>query len=175
MLRLKDGRTPYSGINVIARNVANPLHDAVSAMTGDQTQGLIGPDGRFTINNLTPGQDYVVYIEEIVAGGYPTEPTMLISQGEYWDVAESSNPATDRPCNATKIRAEAGVTKTANITFNGYAQGVQFTPVVSAYLTDLAKNGRSAAGVSPRPRRSRGTRPRASRCCRPSWWRTTRP
>ena len=77
VLRLKDGRTEFSGINVIARNVNNPLFDAVSAMTGDQTQGLVGPDGRFTINNLTPGQDYVVYIEEIVAGGYPTAPNML--------------------------------------------------------------------------------------------------
>jgi hypothetical protein len=145
-LRLKDGRTPYSGINVIARNVADPLHDAVSAMTGDQTQGLVGPDGRYTIRNLTPGAEYVVYIEEIVAGGYPTEPTMLVSQSEYWDAAESNNPATDRPCNATRIRAEAGVAKKADITFNGYMQGVQFTPVVSAYLMDLAKNGRSAAG-----------------------------
>jgi hypothetical protein len=147
-LRLKDGRTPYSGINVIARNVANPLHDAVSAMTGDQTQGLVGPDGRYTIRNLTPGAEYVVYIEEIVAGGYPTEPTLLVSQSEYWDAGESSDPATDRPCNATKIRAEAGVAKKADITFNGYLQGVQFTPVVAAYLTDLAKNGRSAAGVA---------------------------
>jgi len=147
VLRLKDGRTQFSGINVIARNVANPLFDAVSAMTGDQTQGLLGPDGRFTIRNLTPGQDYLVYIEEIAAGGYPTEPQMLVSQGEYWNTGESSDPATDRPCNATPIRAQAGVTKTANITFNGYAQGVQFTPIVSAYLTDLAKNGRSAAGV----------------------------
>ncbi len=55
-------------------------------------------------------------------------------------------PGTDRPCNKSTIRAEAGVTKTANITFNGYARGVEFTPIVSAYLTDLAKNGRSAAG-----------------------------
>jgi len=146
-LRLKDGRTPYSGINVIARNVANPLHDAVSAMTGDQTQGLVGPDGRYTIRNLTPGAEYVVYIEEILAGGYPTEPTMLLSQSEYWDAAESNNPATDRPCNATKIRAEAGVSKRADITFNGYMQGVQFTPVVASDLMDLAKNGRSASGL----------------------------
>jgi hypothetical protein len=148
VLRLKDGRTQYSGINVIARNVKNPMFDAVSAMTGDQTQGRVGPDGRYTIRNLTPGQDYLVYIEEIVAGGYPTTPQMLVSQGEYWNVGESSNPAADRPCDATPIRAQAGVTKTADITFNGYAQGVQFTPIVSAYLTDLAKNGRSAAGVS---------------------------
>ena len=71
VLRLKDERTQYSGINVIARNVRNPLFDAVSAMTGDQTQGRIGPDGRFKITNLTPGQDYELYIEEIYAGGYP--------------------------------------------------------------------------------------------------------
>ena len=146
VLRLKDGRTPYAGINVIARNVADPLNDAVSAMTGDKTQGLIGPDGRFTITNLKPGQNYVLYIEEIVAGGYPTTPTQLVSQGEYWDAAESSNPGTDRPCNKTAIRAEAGVAKTANITLNGYARGVEFTPIVNAYLVDLAKNGRTAGG-----------------------------
>ncbi len=148
VLRLKDGRTEYSGINIVARNKSNRLLDAVSAMSGDQTQGSIGPDGRFTINNLTPGQDYELYIEEITAGGYPTAPTMLVSQAEYWNAAESSDPAADRPCDVTTIRAQAGVTKTADITFNGYKQGVQFTPIVNAYLTDLAKHGRSAAGQS---------------------------
>lgn len=148
VLRLKDGKTPYSGINVIARNVNDPLFDAVSAMTGDQTQGKIGPDGRYTINNLTPGQDYVVYIEQIIAGGYPTTPNRLVSEAEYWDAAESSNPATDLPCNATPIRAEAGVTKQADITFNGYKQGVDFVPIVSAFLTDLSKDGKKSAGQS---------------------------
>ena len=38
--------------------------------------------------------------------------------------AEGSNPATDLPCDATPIHAEAGVTKQADITFNGYKQGV---------------------------------------------------
>jgi len=147
VLRLKDGQTEYSGINVIARNVSDPLLDAVSAMTGDQTQGQIGPDGRFTIRNLTPGASYQVYIEEIFAGGYPTTPTRLISQAEYWDASESSNPAQDDPCNVTPIRAQAGATKSADITFNGYLDGVQFTPIVSAYLTDLSKNGRKSAGV----------------------------
>ncbi|MEI2420389.1 hypothetical protein V6O07_08945, partial [Arthrospira platensis SPKY2] len=79
VLRLKDGRTEYSGINVIARNINNPLGDAVSGMTGALTQGQVGPDGRFVINNLTPGEQYVVYIEEIVDGGYPTAPQSLVS------------------------------------------------------------------------------------------------
>ena len=61
--------------------------------------------------------------------------------------------ATRRPTGRATPRGsapQAGVAKTANITFNGYMQGVQFTPVVSAYLMDLAKNGRSAAGLSGR-------------------------
>ncbi len=102
VLRLKDGRTQFSGINVIARNVNNPLHDAVSAMTGDQTQGLVGPDGRFTISNLTPGQDYLVYIEEIVAGGYPTAAEhadlagRVLGRGREQQSGRRTGPATRR-------------------------------------------------------------------------------
>jgi hypothetical protein len=147
VLRLKDGRTPYSGVNIIARNVNDPLGDAVSAMTGDQTQGKIGPDGRFTIANLKPGQSYVLYMEEIVAGGYPTMPRPLVSEAEYWNTAESASPATDKPCDATAITAVPGTTQTANLVFNGYDQGVQFFPVVDAFLVDLSKNGGRASGI----------------------------
>lgn len=147
VLRLKDGRTPYSGINVIARNVNNPLGDAISAMTGDQTQGKIGPDGRFTIRNLKPGQNYVLYVEEIVAGGYPTQPRPLVSEAEYWNAAEGASPALDKPCDATPITAVAGVTKTANLVFNGYDQGVQFFPIADGALAKLSKNGGRASGT----------------------------
>jgi hypothetical protein len=147
VVTLKDGKTPYSGINVIARNVNDWFYDAVSAQSGDQTQGQVGPDGRFTINGLTPGEKYVIYINGISGGGYPTTPTRLLSEGEYWNVAESNDPATDASCDATAIVAEAGVTKTADIVFNGYLDGVQYTPIVAAYLTDMAKNGKSSAGI----------------------------
>lgn len=146
-LRLKDGRTPYSGINIIARNIKNPLGDAVSAMTGDQTQGKVGPDGRFQINNLKPGQQYVVYMEEIVAGGYPTNPRALVSEAEYWNAAESANPASDKACDATPITAMAGSTAKADMTFNGYDNGVDYYPVVDANLVKLSKNGSKASGV----------------------------
>lgn len=146
VLRTKDGKFEYSGINVIARNVNDPLMDAVSDMTGSSTQGQIGPDGRFTINNLTPGEKYVVYIERITSGGYPTTPQMMVSQGEYWNVAEGSDPVADNACDATPILAEAGVTKTADITYNGYQKGVQFTPIVSGFLTSLSSNGQRGAG-----------------------------
>jgi hypothetical protein len=146
VLLLKDGKTPYSGVNIIARNVNDWFFDAVSAQSGDQTQGLVGPDGRFTINGLTPGESYVLYTNEIWQGGFPTAPQPIISQGEYWNVSESNDPATDDICDATPIVAEAGVTKNADLVFNGYLDGVQYTPIVSAYLLDMAKNGKSASG-----------------------------
>ncbi|HQR12389.1 MAG TPA: hypothetical protein PLW68_13775 [Casimicrobiaceae bacterium] len=146
-LYLKDGRTPYSGINIIARNVADPLGDAISAMTGDKTQGKVGPDGRFRINNLTPGQKYVLYTEEIVAGGYPTAPTALVSEAEYWNLGEQANAAKDDPCKVSAITAEAGVTKTANFYFNGYMDGVQYTPLTYGYLGSMSKDGNRAAGI----------------------------
>lgn len=148
VLHLKDGSTEYSGINIIARNVNDLMGDAVSAMSGDQTQGMVGPDGRFTINNLTPGQQYVVHIEEITSGGYPTAPQMMMSQGEYWNAAEAHDPSVDAACDATPILAEAGVTKPASITYNGYLDGVQFTPIVSAHLMQVSKSGRRASGVA---------------------------
>lgn len=146
VLRLKDGRTEYSGINVIARNVNDPLGDAVSGMTGALTQGQVGPDGRFVINNLTPGEEYVVYIEEIVAGGYPTAPQFLVSVPEYWNTSESSDPLTDDTCDYTPIVAQAGVVQQADLYFNGFDKGIEFLPLVSAFATDVSKNGRTVAG-----------------------------
>lgn len=145
-LRLKDGRTPYSGINVVARNVADPLNDAVSAMSGAMTQGKAGPDGRFKITNLKPGQSYVLYMEEITAGGYPTAPRMLVSEAEYWDAAESANPGTDSACAATPIVVQAGASTQADLVFNGYRDGVQYTPLTDGFLTDLSRDGSRAAG-----------------------------
>ena len=147
-LRTKDGKMEYSGINVIARNVDNPLLDALSDMTGSATQGEVGPDGRYTINNLVPGQRYTLYIDRIASGGYPTTPQLLLSQGEYWNAAEGSDPVADNACDATPVLAEAGVTKKADFTFNGYTTGVQFTPIVSAHLTSMSKNGNRAGGVA---------------------------
>lgn len=146
VLRLKDGATQYSGINVIARNVANPLFDAVSDMTGSATQGKVGPDGHFSIRGLKAGASYKVYIEEITGGGYPTIQQMLLSQGEYWNAAESANPLTDQACDATPIVIAAGVTQPADITFNGFNEGVQFTPLVSAFLSSLSTDGSVAGG-----------------------------
>lgn len=146
-LRLKDGQTEYSGVNIIARNLNNPLMDAVSAQSGYLTQGKVGPDGYFKINGLTPGQSYVLYTEEINVGGYPTQQMPIVSVAEYWNENEGSNPVSDNKCDFTPIVAEAGKTKQADLTFNGYDDGVNFRPIVNAFLTDLAKNGRSSMGT----------------------------
>lgn len=76
-----------------------------------------------------------------MAGGYPTMPTSLVSEAEYWNTNEQANAAKDLACTASAITAEAGVTKTANFYFNGYADGVQYTPVVYGFLGSLSKNG----------------------------------
>lgn len=146
VLRLKDGVTPYSGINVIARNVDDPLFGAVSDMTGSATQGQLGPDGRFTIRGLVPGAKYKVYIEAITSGGYPTQQQAMVSQGEYWNVAESSDPITDQACDATPIVVAAAQTNAADITYNGFDDGVQFTPIVAAFLQSLSTDGSRAGG-----------------------------
>ena len=147
-LFLKDGRTPYSGINIVARNIADPLGDAISAMTGDKTQGKVGPDGRFRINNLTPGQKYQLYTEEIVAGGYPTTPTALVSEPNTGMSTSRQMPPRTFRAMPSAITAEAGVTKTANFYFNGYMDGVQYTPVTYGYLGSMAKDGNRAAGIA---------------------------
>ncbi len=38
-----NGKTELTGVNVIARNVADPFADSVSALTGQMTQGQLGP------------------------------------------------------------------------------------------------------------------------------------
>ncbi|MCG9697710.1 carboxypeptidase-like regulatory domain-containing protein [Shewanella sp. Isolate11] len=146
---LTDGSTEISGVNVIARNINNPYNDAVSAMSGDQTQGMIGPDGSFTINGLTPGEEYVVYVEQIVSGGYPTTPAVLPSIAEYFNGnGESGNAAQDDPCAYTPIIAEAGTVKDASITFNGIDRAPLFVTIPAPSVDTVSKNGKTLAGVA---------------------------
>lgn len=147
-LYLKDGITEWSGINVIARKVGDPLSDAVSVLTGSATRGAIGPDGHYTIRGLEAGAQYKVYLEPILAGGYPTTPQMMLSQAEYWNSAESSDPLTDAVCDAGLITVQAAQTDQADIVYNGFDDGVQFTPLVNAYLTSLSADGSRAGGTA---------------------------
>ncbi|MCI0694755.1 pre-peptidase C-terminal domain-containing protein [candidate division KSB1 bacterium] len=111
-----DGVTPLSGANVIARNVANPFADAVSALSGDFS--LSAADafaGRYTFTGLTPGASYVIYIDRIVAGGFSTPPIQIEEEEYFNGASESADPNIDNPCAFTPIAPVAGSPFVANI------------------------------------------------------------
>ena len=115
-----DGVTPVTGVNVIVRNVADPWGDCNSTLSGDLTQGALGPDGRYEFNGLTPGAQYVVYADAIVAGGFSTPPRIpLPGPEEFWNGAnESGDPDIDAICDVVAITSVAGSPFVADIIFN---------------------------------------------------------
>jgi Matrixin len=111
-----DGKTELTGVNVIARNIADPFVDSTSAVTGQMTQGLLGPDGSYTLHGLKPGAHYVVYVDAILAGGFPTPPLWFLPGAErFWD-GNKPNPAFN-PCQYIPITATRDRPTNANITF----------------------------------------------------------
>ena len=142
----KDDVTALSGINVIARNVAAPF-DAISRITGDRTQGLTGADGSFEITGLTPGVKYVVYIDEIGAGGFSTEKAILLGPEEYWNAGESSDARYDDACAATKIALRAGETRYIRIAVNGIDRAPNFVHLPYSLPIDLSADGQRVLGL----------------------------
>lgn len=118
-----DGATGLGGVNVVARNVANPYGDAVTALSGNYT--LAADDGSYTLNGLTPGATYTLHVEEIVAGNFlPHTPVTPLPGGgeEYWNGADETNigsgSTADMVCDSTTITAVAGAPITADIIIN---------------------------------------------------------
>jgi uncharacterized membrane protein len=142
----KDGVTQITGINVIARNVADPF-DATSRISGDRTQGLIGADGTFEITGLTPGAKYVLYIDQIGAGGFSTPKAILLGPEEYWNVSESSDATYDDACAATKIVLGAGETRYLRIAMNGIERAPAFTYLPYSLPADLSDDGERVIGL----------------------------
>ena len=110
-----------SGVNVIARNVANPFGDAVSAISGDYTQGA-PPTGAYTLNGLTPGATYAVYTDVILAGGFSTPPRFAVPGPEEFH--NTVDTETDDPLVFDGVTVAGGAPQTGiDITFNRYLAG----------------------------------------------------
>ncbi|HSG40427.1 MAG TPA: hypothetical protein VLE27_12375, partial [Thermoanaerobaculia bacterium] len=124
-----NGTTQLTGVNVIARNVADPFDDAVSAISSDftatYTQGAPFV-GTYTLRGLTPGAQYAIYVDEILDGGFSTPPLSPLPGPEelYNGAGESTNGATDVVTAFTPVSAAAGATTSGiDILFNAPGPG----------------------------------------------------
>ncbi len=121
---IRFGNNLITGVNVIARNVANPYEDAVSAISSDFTDSTAQTDpnvGVYTITGLTPGADYAVYVDEVLAGGFSTILASPLPGPEefYNGQNESSDPAVDDPAVFTPVTVAAGAPNTGiDVLFN---------------------------------------------------------
>jgi len=124
-----NGSTRLTGVNVIARNVADPFLDAVSAISSDFTDSTSQADpvvGTYNINGLTPGAEYAVFVDEILAGGFSTAlQSPLPGPEEFYNGADESNSnPPDDPSDYTPVAAVAGSPATdIDIIFNQPAPG----------------------------------------------------
>ncbi|MBA3564884.1 MAG: hypothetical protein H0W33_12950 [Gammaproteobacteria bacterium] len=116
-----NGSTPLTGVNVIARNVAGPFEDAVSAISGDR-----GETGDYTLNGLTQGESYTVHIDGILAGGFSTPPILLPGPEEFFNGASESDNIgrADDPGDSVALVAHAGTPTTGiDVILNGFRPG----------------------------------------------------
>lgn len=147
----KDGTTPITGVNVIARPIAGSGADmftgAISRVSGDLTQGILGPDGDFVMTGLVPGVSYVVHIDQIADGGFSTPKAVLLGPEEYWDANESADATRDDACASTPITLGAGQTMQIQIAMNGIARAPTFVQIpYGAAIMGVSDNGQKVVG-----------------------------
>lgn len=125
-----DGVTRLSGVNVIARNIADPYVDSVSTFSGTYTDGTGQADpnvGVYMLNNLTPGAEYVVFVDVVTASpGRFSNPILAPLPGpeEYWNEDESNANPPDDVMDATLVVPVAGAPTTGiDVIFNEPAPG----------------------------------------------------
>lgn len=140
------------GINVVARNIDDPWEDAITAMTGDWNDGQAGAtqgEGEYIIQGLTPGAQYVIHVENIYAGGFPTPQVSLPGPSEYFNGSSENDDATrDDACDYTPVVVGAGET-VANIDvhMNGMQKTPQLIILPAPNANNIAENGQKMAGT----------------------------
>ena len=155
-----DGATPLQGVNVIARNVADPFVDAVSYVSGQLESSPPAPSppaplsrrGEFDLQGLTPGATYRVYIEEISnaftmgSGVGPVDPPLDLDPSSSAAFLEFYNGASEGPLNPPDDPLEAedlllmnpgDVLSEVNISINNSAQPlvIAVDPDSGSYLS----------------------------------------
>jgi uncharacterized membrane protein len=117
---LDSSGNPVIGVNVIARNIADPFNDCTSYISGQVSKGEAGPDGSFVMNGLTPGASYVLYTDQLMIGAFSVpRPIVLPGPEEYFNgPMESGNGLTDDRCAWSPIAVAAGSPVTLDMTFN---------------------------------------------------------
>lgn len=129
-----DGATLFQGANVIVRNMADPLVDATSNVSGSRYfprnpggPPTVGLKGLYETFGLTPGADYTIEVEEIDGSftegssvGPLNRPAALPGPPEFWNgINESGTNPPDDPAEADTIMVAAGVPVTgADILIN---------------------------------------------------------
>ena len=117
-----DGKTPITGVNVIARNIHDPYADAVSNITG-----TIQNPGEFVLTHLSPNQEYVLFTDNPGStNGTFSVPFRTANSEipeEFWNGdRESSDPETDSiedfetiTLSADEVRTDVNFLKNASI------------------------------------------------------------
>jgi hypothetical protein len=120
---------PLSGVNVIARNIANPFHDAVSAISSIYSKDFSLADpytGVYVLPGLTPGAEYAIYVDQLQFLALRVPPLALPGPEEFWNGASESNNASsaDDPSEFTGLTVQAGSTTAGiDIIFNAPRAG----------------------------------------------------
>lgn len=146
---LADKETEITAVNVIARNVADPFGDVQSYLSGQVSKGEAGPDGTFELNGLAPGAEYVLYVDNLVRGGFNI-PRLIVLPGpeEYYNGAgESGDGTDDNRCAWTTITAAPGAPVTADVAFNKVKGAPVFRTLgVNVVPTDMTPDGTTMVG-----------------------------
>ncbi len=140
------------GVNVVARNVDDPWNDAITVMTGDWNDGVVGAvqgQGEFELKGLTPGAQYVIHVENIYAGGFPTPQVALPGPSEYYNGDGENDDATeDDACDYTAIVTGAGETVSGvDIAVNGMRRTPKLVIIPAPFGSGATEKGWWVSGT----------------------------